>query len=221
MTGVHYVDVNGRSVPIPGRKRIGDRVGMSGRQQSQHLPNIKLNHESKFWSFSLSRSSSANPACNVTCSLPHPSPIPRLLSTHTSPELEDTEIAMVYGSADAVHPGQQDRSPLCCYSDSVRARQLFVTKFPFFNELNTLASLESSRSKWLVGVFSGLSLQSNQRKHRQSGISTTMVRPSISFPPHPQSIPMKMHRMYYTIGGKPILLLGTAALTVPVAPLDF
>ena len=157
MTGVHYVDVNGRSVPIPGRKRIGDRVGMSGRQQSQHLPNIKLNHESKFWSFSLSRSSSANPACNVTCSLPHPSAIPRPLSTHTTPKLEDTEIAMVYGSADAVHPCQQGGSPLCCYSDSVRAHRLFVTKFPFL----TLASLESSRSKWLVGVFSGLSLQSN------------------------------------------------------------
>lgn len=32
MTGVHYVDVNGRSVPIAGRKRIGDHVGMPGRQ---------------------------------------------------------------------------------------------------------------------------------------------------------------------------------------------
>ena len=70
-------------------------------------------------------------------------------------EIDRVSLQERCGHVHCVHP--------VCYSDSVRARRLFIAIFPFHNELSSLLSLESSRSKWLVSVFSGLSVLRGNR----------------------------------------------------------
>ena len=71
----------------------------------------------------------------------------------------------------------------------MRARRLFVTKFPFLNRWNTLAV-----SGWLV-CFQAYHI-SRQGKQRQSGVSTTLgswYAPNF-LPHHTRSVLTKMHK---------------------------